>query len=272
MDNEQKIMFSVSQEELFVILTYLQASALMGLDGSLLNELSDEQTRLVLGVAERALIAREFLVNNEENQFELAPAILSVVGGCAKPDKSMIINFSRPDRPTESMFFHKTLGILLGHTKPMTAIHQFFVVEEDDFVPVSVGQLLNLNGQTAPLKREEPFIVPQTLVTQARDKARDEGLQASQTVLAQNNSTEFAAAFAQSLTNSVANLTLVSINHQAEGEAQTDGFTFLQGENGFWLLQPRPDVSDDQDMVSITPLAAAAVETNVKTLNSMFVE
>ncbi len=266
MSNPQKIMFSLSQEELFVILTYLKVDSLMGLDSSVLNELSEQQVRLVLGVAERALIAREFLVIDKEGHFKLAPTILSVLGICAKPTQSLIINYDRPERPTEVFFFHTYSPTMVGHTIPMSAIHQFFVVESKEIILKSVSELLTLDSQEAPMQVEDSVYVPRSLMIQARDVVQENGMEQAIAVLSKANlNSSFIKAFATSLANPVANMTLVQLSHRSEKEDYADGFTILQGSNGFWILKPSEDESVPENY-AVKPVSAQVVKEMVQKL------
>jgi len=266
--NQQKIMFSLSQEELFVILTYLKVNSLMGLDSAVLTELSEQQVQIVLGVAERALIAREFLVVDKEGRFQLNPAILSVIGICVKPTRSLIINYDRPDYPTECFFFHAGDSTMVGHTIPMSAIHQFFVLENKDIILKSVSELLALNSQKSPMQMEDFVQLPQPLITQARDAAEEGGIEQAISVLSKTSlSPSFTKAFATSLTNPVANMTFVSLAHYSEKEDYADGFTILQGSNGFWILKPsEEDVPEKKDYISVKSVSAQTIKELVQEL------
>lgn len=264
MDNSTKRpAFSLSQEELFVILTYLKVPSLTGLDNRVLAELSEEQARLILGVAERALIARGFLVPGSEHRLGLEAAVLAMVGACATPEKSLIVTRSRPQAPPEAYFFHTARKMTVLHTTPMTAIHQFVMLEDLTALWRSAMNILALDASDAILKCP-PGQLPEAFVSQARDAAQEKGGQEALKILSQTQlDSQTAEQFAATLANPTANTTLVFIE---AATSKADGFTLLQGPNGTWLLKPVGNGSSIDKPVFLKPLAKDEISGEVKAL------
>ena len=120
---------ALSQEELFVILAHLKAERLLGLESEILKGLSGDQISLVMGVAERALMARGFLKPGPENRLQLEPPVFAAVGACAFPETSLIVTRHRPDAVGENYFFHTSRKMIVMHTMPVTAFISLAVEE-----------------------------------------------------------------------------------------------------------------------------------------------
>ena len=267
MDTKQ-VSVALSQEELFVLLAYLEVDSLMGLNNGILHDLSKEQIQLVLGVAQRALIARGFLTpTNEENRYQLVPLILSLIGTCVKPDSSLIITYDRPQSPAETYFYHQANSELVQHTIPVQAIHQFIEVTDPSLPVEAVTTLFRVNNQPAPTATTQLIQIPQAIFTQARQIAFDNGANsARQTLIGANVEKSQATALAQTLAQPIANMTLVALQHQANGSSNADGFTILHGSNGFWLLQPTEDTNMPEEFINIQPITGTTVTNRVTAL------
>lgn len=263
MTSDSPLSVVVSQEELAVILRYLDADSLLGLELEVFEALSTDQVTLVLGVAERALIARGFLKLGPDNRFQLAPAILAVVGACAFPETSLIVTRNRPGNPGEVIFFHTSRQMIVMHTIPITAIHQFIAVEEMAAVAQATLSILDLDLSLGRLT-SRPVQMEQAVLMEARDSAEGGNAAAAFRVLSQAKVDEGAAReLAETLAHPVANTTLAYIEHDATG-VSTDGFTLLQGEGALWLLTPVEGSATE--LVSISPVSAEEAVQRVKAL------
>ncbi|NUM45015.1 MAG: hypothetical protein HUU38_09930, partial [Anaerolineales bacterium] len=123
--SSEMLTFYLSQEELFTSLAYLRLPGILGLDGSVFDQLTPEQTRLSIGIAERALIARCFLtVQPNEQQLQPAPILLAALLTCARPQHTLIVTRHRPDQ-TFNYFFHTVNENTIFHTQNFPGVHQF---------------------------------------------------------------------------------------------------------------------------------------------------
>ena len=263
MAGESPLSIMLSQEELAVVVHYLEADTLLGLEPELFAGLSANQVTLVLGVAERALVARGFLKPGADNRFQVEPAVFAVVGACVFPETSLIVTQIRPGTLAETCFFHISRRMIVMHTIPMTAIHQFIAVEEKEAIARAVLSILDLDVSfEQPLG--EPAQVGQAILVHARDVAQAEGPGAAFHVLSQTNmNEEVARELAATLAQPVANTTLAYIEHKEEGEL-SDGFTVLQGQGALWLLTPVEDSATES--ILVLPVSAEEAIQRVKAL------
>ncbi len=255
----------LSQEELFVILAYLKVKSLMGLDPRVLDDLSEKEIRLVMGVAERALIARGFLGRGGDQKMQLHPAILALVGACAAPEQSLIMTQARLQAFQENLFFHTARQMIVVHTIPLTAVHQFVMLEDKDGIAKAVLSALKLDDKPAPPCAEG--YLPDEMVTMARDAAQEEGQDAAEDVLSQSElPTNTAREFAASLAMPIANTTLVALRHRPEQDL-AEGFTILEGANGLWLLKPENNLNGHADKsIALRPVSTQEVVAELKAL------
>lgn len=270
MDKPAKpIAFSLSQEELVVVLRYLQRADILGLNKAFMDELDEAQQQLVLSIAERAMVARGFLSPTQNQQMALIPVIRALVGICATPEQSVVVTVNRPENLTETFFFHQVREFLVSHTIPMSGIHQFVQMKDEQAVFQVISSLMSSLPESNP--KLASFELPQTVISQAREAAAvglAEPLEVlSQTALPKNAQQLFAA----SLADIGMSLTLVTFVHQADNAVSADGFTLLHGNGNAWWL--RPMTSDQNDMgkaVLVKPISKRdAIQATKNLLHAM---
>lgn len=268
----QHTVVSLSQEEIFVILTYLQTDSLVGLDGSVLQELSEREVRIILGVAERALIAREFLIpaENGNRGLQLMPAIQALLGTCIKPEKTLIVSYDRPTRLRESLYFHQRGNLLVSHTIPLSAIHQFAALDRQLVIPELLLALLDLESLDDPVATGASTHVSQAVITQARDAAQQGASTAIALMTGNGLPAEFANAFAATLTDMKLNMTLVFLDNYQDSAANAEGFTLLIGPNGCWRLEPDETGTHKEPWLVITPLEPQDVSQAIQNVVGLF--
>jgi len=249
---------SLSQEEVLAVLAYLEAPSLVGLETEILQGLGDDERRLVLGVAERALIARGFLRPGADNRLELAPEVQATVGACAFPEESVIVTRSPVNAIQEKYFFHCSRRMVVLHVIPMTAIHQFVALEEKQDMLKAMLSILSLADLPAPAC--PPATLEQETLLAARDAA-EKGTEAALALLSPAGLEDVTAReLARSLTTLTASTTLVRV---AQKEAA--GFTLLQAENGAWVLSPQNGEGENHRVLAV-PASPDEVRQRVRTL------
>lgn len=265
MNIEDQLTVALSQEELFVILAHLNLSGLMGLDGSIFDNLTESQTQLVLVVAERALIARGFLRPGNSGGLELLPTILLLMNICIEPTNSLVVTRNYPKNTSIAYFFHTKDGITVAHTCPASGIHQFVVLKgQTDFID-SVLRILDL--QDSPTIDCLPGKIEESVMVRANQVADAQGLSGVLSVLKQSSlNTEATHELAVTFTQPIANTTIVCINHKKSADSSAEGFTILQGSNGLWMLKPIEGVNTTGNMIEIAPASSQNVVSAVKTL------
>ena len=123
----QNISFAVSTEELLVILGYLKAESMPGVDGSRLQGLGEEQLGWALGIAERALYARGFIIPDPQKKPALAPTVFSVVGACVMPEITIVVSCNRPNQRREEYYYHLSRAMAVMHYSLNEGIHQLWL-------------------------------------------------------------------------------------------------------------------------------------------------
>jgi hypothetical protein len=183
MTTKTSLSMALSQEELFVIMLYLKAEKLPGLELEVFKSLSEEQTAFMMGIAERALVARNFLKPDPEGRLKLEQTIFAIVGACAFPDRSLIVTRTRPEAIEENYFFHTSRNIIVMHTTPVTTIHQFIAVEEKMALMKTILSILNMPSLSKP--KYKSGSIQQTVLEEARNAALEKGAEEASMILFQ---------------------------------------------------------------------------------------
>ncbi len=253
---------ALSQEELFVGMLHLKVETMPGLDLGIFKELDEHQTSLMMGVAERALLARGFLRPDQRGDLQLEPAIKGLLYACTFPDKSLFVTRTRPEIGPEEYFFHTYRRMFVMHSIPVTAIHQFIAVEEKNATAKAVLSILNLT--TLPKPDWNGGQAELAIFEKARDVAMEKGIDEAIKVLSQTSlNKETTKILAQTLVLPIANTTFAYINHR-DNSHPPQGFTILQGKNELWLIEPIEDPKDE--LISIMPVSSEDIIKRVKTL------
>lgn len=261
MSKQSAISSGFSQEELFVILSYMKITDLLGLDVNVLQGLNEEQISLVMGVAERALIARGFLIPKGE-QLALADVPHALVRTCTNPETSLLLSCHYPEQDEENYYYHLAREMKVLHTVPMTAIHQFIAMESLTATLQSALSVLNL-GDPPALKCESGYI-PDAIVRQAQETAQ-QGRDVYDILNASGLQQSTAQAFANTLKTPRLNHSVVFVQHLKNGDSRVDGFALLGGENGLWLMYPADQTeSQEQKMIFVQPTTPQAVAQKLK--------
>lgn len=258
MPPKEVLTFALSQEELLVVLAYLQATSLLGFDIEVFQGLGDTEREMVFSVAERALMARGFLRPGADGRLQLEPAIFATVGACAMPDETIVVTRNPAGALQEKYFFHCSRRMVVLHTVPVSAIHQFIAFEEKSAILRAILSILALSDRP-PLSCSATVLEQESLLS-ARDAA-EKGAHSARAFLLQAGLEENTAEeLAQSLASLSASTTLVRV---AQDEAA--GFTLLQAKNGDWLLSPE-DPESEKPKVSVVPVSSEEIRERVRSL------
>jgi len=260
MNKEKSLAVSLSQEELYVIMAYLGADMLLGLDNAPIKELSDDQYKLAMKVAERALIAREFLIPDGKGKFKLNDVIHALVGACAAPEYSLIIKRSYPIKLPEDYLFHFSRMMIVLHTNPMTAIRQFTALANKELMIKTVASIFDLTNSK---KIECPSArLSESKLIMVRDAIRNSNSTEAETIL---KDSLWAAATIEPFVNSLKTIVhsdaIAYVVHKASGDGDVKGATLLKASNGSWLIH-----SMHEDQLEIEPTSASKVNDFVKKL------
>ncbi len=251
----------LSQEELFVMLNYMGVTDLLGLDFNVLKELTEDQIKMALGVAERALVARGFLIPKVE-RLTLADVPHALVRTCTNPETSLLISCHYPERVEENYYFHLARKMQVLHTIPVTAIHQFIALESLNAMLQSALSTLQL-GNPPVLKCESAHISDE-VVTQAQE-ASQQGKDVLKILKASGLNQSVAREFATTLKEPTLNHSIAFLRHTSNGNSDVDGFALLGGKNGLWLMYPEDQAADEeQKMIFVQPVTPQEVAQKLK--------
>ena len=255
MEKKTTLTFAISQEEALVILAYLGVKELMGLDMSVFADLSDEQRILLLGVAERALYPRGFLVTAPDGQLQLAEAVNSLVRACTNPDASLVMRSSYPERPAEEFYFHRARKLSVLHTIPLTAIHQFMAVENRGALARAALSTLNIAG--LPELSCPGGKLSQAALDAARQTALEQGEAAAVEALTDAGLPRATAqVLAKTLAGGGLNHSVLFAHHEGGKNVRLEGFALIGGPDGVWMLKP---LDEPSGQVEVRPTGAAEI-------------
>ena len=258
MADKKAISFSLSQEELKILLAYLEASELIGLDPEAFQLLSEKEMQLVMGVAERALVARGFLKPGE-NRLKPEEIVHAVVGACVSPETSLILSRHYSKAYVESYFFHTSRKMIVLHTVPIMAIHQFIALENRDAVVRAAVSVLQMGESASP--QCPAGDLEQDVLIKAKEISEKRGVDGGKSVLSKTSlDPSTVREFSNTLASFVADTTFAFIKHSSQKES-ANGFSILQGSNGTWLLIP-----GEKGRIGIQPVSSKDVFTKVMTL------
>lgn len=264
MTKNSALSFVLSQEELSIFLSYLKTVDMAGLDVSIFKGLNKKQIQMVLGVAERSLIARGFLVVGKDNRLEMAPHVFAAIGACAFPERTILITDSRPDIPDSNYYFHSSRKMNVMHTVPMTAMHQFIAVEDRTAMTKAVYSILHLDavmGEIFPKGK-----IKRSILNKAREAAQKKGKKSTFSFLADQNelNADTARAFVEALERPLSNTMLAYIEKQGE---IMEGCSILRGEKSLWWISPVDGAPDDENaMISLLSLSPDDARKKVASL------
>jgi len=233
MEKKRTLSFSLSQEELFVALRYLNILMMEGLDNKILAELNEREQKLVLGAAERSLVARGFLIPNMDHKFTLSDPVLALIISCARPEKSIIINSTIPNGPRQTIYFHSARKMRVMHTIPIIAIHQFIAVEDDLAFGKAILSLLRLS-EIKSNKSQEGKVIAGNLLA-ARDSALAGNLDKAIKMLSKTLDPGTAENLAEAFAHPILYSDIQYIPKNTGRDRQTS-FSIVQGKSSLWLL------------------------------------
>jgi len=257
--------FVLSQEELLVLIRLLGTPALPGLSVEALAELPPEQQAEVLTKAERSLKAKQFIRALGEEEVEIDPVVVALVGSCTVPNTSFLATYHTAER-VEARYYHihRPSETIVEHSFPELGFHRFSSVANQDELVEHIAGLLGLRDQAAP--PVSPFRIAEETLTQARDIAQQSDVQAVIEHLRAAHLPDMTAQqLAITLCDPVSNGSIVRvdyINPHDREQTEVSGFATLEGPNGLWIL--RPGYDERPQPVEVSPASAVAVRSQLE--------
>lgn len=238
----QPVNILLSREELLLVLKLLGVEAIPGLDADPQGAWDAGQEALALRVAERALRARA-LADVRDGQVALHNALISAVGTCAFPHKTVFV-YHWPAGGEEAIryFGHMRGDEVVVHTRPADGLHLFSRLPSAGYF---TDQLLTACAVTA----DKPalsggFTLASAAFTRLRQLAEGGSTQTALDLLRQ---TGLDAVGAEALVATLAHAPAVSIiqmRKQQDGAVAGQEFTLLQNSQHAWLVQPNTGTAE----------------------------
>ncbi len=258
METNQSVTLLLSQEELLLILMRYRLPLILGMNPELTG-LTPEQLDLLMGAAERSLLAREFLEVGPDGKPELDQTVLALSAACSQPEKVVVMIRTLASQKNETLTVNFARQLVVVHVPMETGVHQFTALPDKNAVP---GLL------QASLSFEEPalhVIYRGTISEATYRKARE---------LAPTNKAEaagvlegfgpMAGEFAATLADLNSDATFFSITNPAGGGQPEGGFSLLQGGSLPWLLTFHGE--GENRTLEVQPATNEALQRSIKNL------
>src|SRR5512145_3385132 len=114
MEKNQPFTLLLSQEELLLILMRHRLPLILGMNLAL-TELSPEQLELLMGAAERSLLAREFLQVGADGNPQLDQTVLALTAACSQPEKTVVMIRTRANQKNETLTVNLARQLVIVH-------------------------------------------------------------------------------------------------------------------------------------------------------------
>lgn len=269
MNNSNNATFDLSQEELLLILSEVDAKGMLGLDKEPFDALSEELRQQLMQVAIRAMRARGIIVPGEDGKFILDTVVRTTVhvAAFAAFSLSAVVRYRNPNS-LRSYIVHRADNLWVEHTQPDVGIHSFRLAIEPPPIQDTLEKLLAIEEQAAPLA--ESFVIEQQQFDHIQQAARKDDRVTMQDVLRRVSANEATIRqFTELLIEPGDTAVVQVIDRRVEHEElYTQTITVVQTSTGFWLMQ-----SEDPVRLRCTPSSARAVrQTLFELINTLYLD
>ena len=241
MEQQNQLILSLSDEELYVILLFLKAPQIAGFDGlDQINQLTDSYRHEILGVAERALIARGFFTVDENRSLKLLPPVFAAVGASAFPDYYIQLYRQIGTNPAEAGYFGKSENIFVFWASKLPKIHTFVVFESVKEYKDAISRSIPLGNYSNSLSNVS--VLPNTVIDEMAKVTSPETVSGfSKHLKTHGMENDIADQFAHEVLNRKAITSLNRINREGNEAQVVEAMTFLEGEKYLWHMQSGKD-------------------------------
>jgi hypothetical protein len=235
-----RLAFALSQEELYVLLTYLKAPAPMELEDfetRVVGGMSPDQKVALCRVVERGLLAREYLWLNEDRTLTVNPAVARVVQVCAQPEQSWLVLHRRRDQAPTTQCFHRQAELFVALTSPLDGMHHCVVFPDDRLMQETMFDLVAA-GNAQAVECAAGTVPMDVFAGMTRDSQPLERAGAEKRLVDAGLTPDTASRLAQSL-EALQSITIITrIAHLSGHEPTPDaGATVIADGSTLWLLE-----------------------------------
>jgi hypothetical protein len=231
----------LSQEELLLILMRARLPLLVGINRQL-TELPREQLNLMMGTAERALLAREFLRPDEKASLVIEPVVLAMVGACAEPERSIVMLRAKTDEANETMTVNFARQMTVLHVPVPPGIHVFTALRDREAAARALVELTGVTKQPVdPMAGPVPDgELSEKALVEARDLIQARKMVEAGKVLEANLPLATARGLTETMAALASDTTFMAVDTPTRPEAKNlGGFTLLQGGTNAFILNPK---------------------------------
>jgi hypothetical protein len=253
----------LSRDELLLTLRLLGANTIPGLDPDPEGPVTAEEEALALRVAGRGLQARGLARIDKMGQLLLHELLLAAVGTCVFAQNSLFIyHWPVVNQEPDRYFIHnQDDNIIIIHSRPASILHGFTLIPDASQLVDQIFALCHYN-ELPPADHYE-FTISSDIFVQVRQMAQNSPLSSAQELLMDSGQSEdVAIAFASTLGNEQARVTVFQSLHSSAGIVHKQDFTLLQDKKYSWLLSSQAIDSDEASLV-VRTIATEYLETTL---------
>lgn len=127
----EELVVNLSQEELLFLLNGLGAKTAAGIAQDIFDGVSEEAIGAAVGAAQRALIARGFLIPKEDASFDYHPALMALVGLMVYPQWLVFLESESKDG-LRAAYWYAGQHLLVEHTPFLPGIHKLRALNREE--------------------------------------------------------------------------------------------------------------------------------------------
>ena len=246
MSKKNDLVMNVSQEELMYLLNVMGGSTIPGIEPNIFEGATDRDIAVAVGVAERALIARGFVIPKSDGKVEISEVPFALIGTCALPIYSIITETTSEDT-SQGIFWHGTENMLVEHNLPLRAIHKFRALADRENIEDHIVDALPDLPKTA--LKVDPGKLEDEIFEKGKDLIRDQGETKNvEEMFKEHGLPEATAAeLVKTIKNARITISVGFIKHETEKESiSLGGVVIIASKNAFLIV-----LDESEDSVSI---------------------
>ncbi len=255
---------SVSTVELVYLAGLLGADGLLGVDDPFPGQMAAEVEEALIR-ARRSLAGRGMLALAVDRTVAVSDEATGLVRACAQPESSLLITYTVPAEPRRVCCFHLSNEMMVEMRMGPSSESVWVITEINDIAEVTARAqaMLGPGDQAAPPGAPVSL---REVDLQVACTAAEAGSEVGEALLAEKGiPAETARCLAEALTNPVANGSVLAMR-KGDPEWEVNGFGFLWGAGGIWLMQPKH--SGEVALVEMAPVAGPQMQAEVERLTA----
>ena len=244
---------TLSHEELILLLHFIKADGIPGLDPDPIGDLNDIEKKRRLIYAERALRARNMARIDEDGKLDLREELLAFAAVCAFPQQSLVVqHFPQPGNSSR-FFGHLRVGVVVAHTVPEAPLHHFQFCE-------GINALIDkiITFCSFPDQIDASIELPSTdlsMVQKIRTALADSRMAELWSEIDTDNAEEKNLSQLTTILKNPHALTVINgYSLLFDGEIFKQQVSFLHNEIGMWLILDQKELSNKVRFRSINAI------------------